>query len=343
MIENSTPRQMVKDLLQGVAPPRPLFLPMVFSVGARIENVPLGAYLGNPTKIANAQRQIRGPLRSDGVLCYSDPYLEAEALGAALQWEDGNLSRSLHWPGDSEIGELPPEIRTPEEALKSARIGTAMDTIRRMSSVQRDGSLLMASVAGPFTLAARLTQLPPEDTTRREAFPDDALDLAASAITQISRAFAEAGANLIFLHEEFLPQLSAGSCQSWAALLAPVLNVIRFFEALPVLLITDQRSLSHNANLLFQPAWDCVICPALASDTFRPFAGTPAGRSATLGLALPSNAFRSDAMDAAKVRESLRPAVSEFRPALLTTAGDVPPATDMKHLLKVLESVPRNY
>ena len=343
MTVNSTPRQIAKDLLQRIAPARPLFLPMVFSVGARIENVPLGAYLGNPTKIASAQRQIRGPLRSDGVLCYCDPYLEAEALGATVQWEAGNLSRSLQWPGGSEIGELPRDVRTPEEAVKSGRIGAAIDTIRRMSSMSRDGCLLMACLTGPFTLAARLMQLPPVENSRREAFPDDALDLAASAITQISGVFAEAGANLIFLHEEFLPQLSGGSCEAWASLLAPALNVIRFYETLPILLITDERSLANNTDLIFQRIRDCIICPALAPQTFRPFGGTPAERSASLGIALPSSVFCFDAMDGAKVREALAAAVSEFRPALLTTAGDVPPATDMKHLLKVLESVPRSY
>lgn len=343
MIEKSTPRQMLKDLLLGVAPPRPLFLPMVFSVGARIENVPLAAYLANPTKIANAQRQIRGPLRSDGVLCYCDPYLEAEALGATVRWEADNLSRSLQWPGGAEIGELPQEVRTPEEAVRSGRIGVAVDTIRRMSAMQRDGSLLMASVAGPFSLAARLAQLPPDETARRKAFPDDALDLAASAITQIAGAFAEAGANLIFLHEEITPDLTAESCDAWASLLAPALNVVRFYEALPVLLVTDESSLPGNTHTIFQAAWDCLICPALEPEAFRPSAGILAGRSASLGMALPSNAFHSEATDGAKVREQLGASVSEFRPAILTTAGDIPPATDMKHLLKVLEGVPRNY
>jgi uroporphyrinogen decarboxylase-like protein len=343
MTENPTPRQMAKDLLQGIAPPRPLFLPIVFSVGARIENVPLRTFLGNPTKIANAQRQIRSPLRSDGVMCYYDPHLEEEALGATVQWEADHQAPALRWPGGSEIGELPQDIRTPEEAVKSGRIGVAIDTIRRLTSMLRDGSLLMASVRGPFTLAARLIQLPPEDTSRREAFPDDALNLAASVITQISAALGEAGAHLIFIHEEILPRLSAESCEAWAALLAPILNVIRFFEALPVLLITDENCLANDTRLIFQRSWDCVVCPALEPATFQPFAANPGVRSSPLGIALPPNTFRADATAGTQIREALSGVVSDFRPALLTTAGDVPPATDLKHLLKALESVPRTY
>ena len=62
MAENIGARQIVKGLLQGIAPPRPLFLPIVFSHGARIENVPLRVFLTNPTKISNSLRQIRGRL-----------------------------------------------------------------------------------------------------------------------------------------------------------------------------------------------------------------------------------------------------------------------------------------
>ena len=92
------PRQAVKELLQGIAPSRPLLLPIVFSLGARIENLPLRDFLLNPTKISNALRQIRTHLRSDGVTCYFDPFLEAEALGGALVWDAEGQRASLHWP-----------------------------------------------------------------------------------------------------------------------------------------------------------------------------------------------------------------------------------------------------
>jgi hypothetical protein len=342
MTENSTPRQIAKGLLLGVAPARPLFLPILFSVGARIENIPLRSYLADPTKIVNAQRQVRGPMRSDGVMCYSDPYLEAEALGATVRWEQADQSSSLKWPGGAERGELPHDVRAPEEAVKSGRVSVAIDTIRRLTSMLRDGPLLMASVSGPFTLAARLTQLPADGAQSRGAFLEEALELAASTITRISGAFAEAGASLIFIHEELLPPLSSESCEVWASLLAPVLNVIRFYETLPVLLMTDEHYLSQNIDLVFQRLWDCVLCPVLQPSTLQPFAGIPEGTTAPLGFALPLNAFDARTKDSTDPADALKNVVSGFRPSLLTTAGDVPPATDMKHLLKVLESVPRS-
>ncbi|MGB0034705.1 MAG: uroporphyrinogen decarboxylase family protein, partial [Candidatus Acidiferrales bacterium] len=156
MAANSTPRQIVKGLLQGTPPARPLFLPIVFSLGARVENIPLRTYLTNPTKISNSLRQIRGPLRSDGLACYFDPFLEVEALGAELRWESDEKPPSIHWPQSSPKGEIPAGLRSPEEAAKSGRVPVALEVIRRLNSLLRDESILMAGVTGPFTLAARL-------------------------------------------------------------------------------------------------------------------------------------------------------------------------------------------
>src|SRR5712691_650675 len=102
MTENLTPGQMVKRLLQGIAPPRPLFLPIVFSPGARVENQPLPAFLSNPTKICNAQRQLHGALHTDGYSCYFDPFLEVEALGATLHWGAADQPPQVRWPQGEE-------------------------------------------------------------------------------------------------------------------------------------------------------------------------------------------------------------------------------------------------
>src|SRR6202161_3810977 len=106
MTENSTPRQMLKGLLQGIPQARPLFLPIVFSLGAKVESLPLREFLGNATKISNSLKQIRSHLRSDGVACYFDPYLEVEALGATLQYVNEDEPRTMQWPHRAAIGEL---------------------------------------------------------------------------------------------------------------------------------------------------------------------------------------------------------------------------------------------
>ena len=321
---------MVQGLLRGTLPPRPLFVPIVFALGARVENQPLRAYLGNPTKISNALRQMRSHLRSDGVSCYFDPCLETEALGGTRQWDEDGQRPRISWPQPAARGELPRDLRTPEEAAKSAPVTVATEVIRRLKPLLRDQPLLMAGVAGPFTLAARLTQLEREPALRREDLPNAALDLSAAVITKVAGALVEAGANLIFIQEEVLPALSPQNCQSWASWLAPVINVIRFYEALPVLQITNISSFAENRDLIFQQHWNAIVCPALEAISSPPLGKASIG--AMLGVALPVEVFLPNGPGSKDLGDSLDRLIGELQPAILTTAGDVPAATDTKRL-----------
>jgi uroporphyrinogen decarboxylase-like protein len=315
-------------------------LPIVFSLGARVENVPLRAFLSNPTKISNALRRMHSHLRSDGISCYFDACLEAEALGAELHWETEDQAPELRWPASAGKGKLPEGLRSPEEAARSSRVLVAIEVIRRLKTVLRGDMLLMAGVTGPFTLAARITQLDHEGSLQRADLPDSALELAAAVITRVSSAFVEAGADLIFILEPVLPALSAGSCSEWAGLLAPAFNIIRFYEALPVLHLLQSCSFAESNDVIFQRPWDCILCcvldriPCLRSERFSQMGAT------ALGVAMPHDSFQADEPVAGGT-DLLCRAISRLRPVLLTTAGDVPAGTDIKRLLRVFEHVPR--
>jgi len=326
----ATPRQLVQVILQGSAPPRPLYLPIVFRHGARVENVPLPAFLTNPTKISNALRQIRGRLRADGVTCYFDPLLEAEALGGAVRWDAEDQPPSFHWPRTAAAGHLPDGLRSPDEAAKSGRVGVAVEVIRRLKSVLRDDCLLTAGITGPFTLAAQLIQL--EDDGLLSA-PDisSALDLASNTISSVAKALLEAGAGVIFIREEMLPSLSADDASDWASRLATTINIIRFYQALPVLLLPRADAAAANREAILQQHWDCVVCPVL--DALVP--DLPAG----FGVALPPEAFEPGDAGSAKLDESIRHIVSSPPPSVVTTAGDVPTTADMERLNKVWENI----
>jgi hypothetical protein len=337
-----TPRQMLKGLLQGTPPPRPLFLPIVFSLGAKVENLPLRAFLCNATKISNSLRQIRTHLRSDGAACYFDSYLEAEALGASLHYLKEDDPPTLQWPHVSAAGELPENLLSPEDAAKNDRVAVAVEVLQRLKSLLRDEPLLLAGVAGPFTLAAHLLDLRPADAPPREDFSGAALELAAATLTQIATKFVEAGANVIFIQENIFPVLSAQHCDSWAESLAPAFNIIRFYEALPVLQITDPQSFAANKDVVFARNWDCLLCPALpASASSAQELAPPPGR-ANIGIALPTAPFQPGAAPAAEnSAHLLHTIMTALRPALVTTAGDVPASTDIKLLAKVGEAIRR--
>jgi hypothetical protein len=337
MAETFNPRQAVKGLLQKIAPPRPLYLPIVFSLGARIENLPLRNFLSNPTKISNALRQIRTHLRSDGVTCYFDPFLEAEALGGALDWDTQGQQASLRWPLPGETGDLPGGLRSPEEAAKSGRVPVAVEVITRLKPFVRGQSLLMAGVTGPFTLAALLTQINDHNGNLDRDPAAAAMDLAAEVTAAVARAFVEAGADAIFIREQVLPSLTAETAAEWTKRLATTINIVRFYEALPVLLLICQDITAANSSLIAGQAWDCVLCAktrSMSRGRFGPFAALGPSK---LGVALPPAVFESDGANTEGVARSVSSEILDLHPAVITTAGDVSVSVDLKQLNKVWE------
>jgi hypothetical protein len=341
MERSPTPRQMAKQLLSGIMPARPLFLPLVFSLGAKVENMPLGAYLGNPTKICSALRQMQKHLRSDGVACYFDPYLEVEALGADLQRISEDQAPTIRWPHRGLVGELPEEIRLPEEAAKGGRIPVAVEVIRRMNALPNREFLLMAGVTGPLTLAARITQMEHSATLRAGDLSEAALELAANVATQMATTFLEAGADTIIIHEEVVPAHTSEACAPWVNLLAPTINVVRFYEALPVLNICCSHLPNENWEVIYGQPWDCINCLAAEVIASREKRGLARTSGIPHGIALPLDAFRPEGSDDGTPSPDIQKWMSDCQPSIVTTAGDVPFTTDMKHLIKGLEGVPR--
>ena len=339
MVETFNPRQAVKSLLQGIAPPRALFLPIVFSLGARIENLPLHNFLSNPTKISSALRQIRTHLRSDGVTCYFDPFLEAEALDGVLDWEAEGQRASLRWRQPGETGNLPGGLRSPDEAAKAGRVPVAVEVITRLKPLVRGQSLLMAGVTGPFTLAALLTQT--NDTSGYlHRNPDAAaMDLAGEVTAAVARAFVEAGADAIFIREQVLPPLTAETAAEWSTRLATTINIIRFYEALPVLLLTCQNAMAANSSLIAGQEWDCVLCPEMRSIPPSGFGSFAALRPSRLGVALPPAMFESDTLNTEGAAGLVSPAILDLQAAVITTAGDVPASVNLKMLNRLWDAV----
>ena len=107
--------------------------------------------------------------------------------------------------------------------------------------------------------------------------------------------------------------------------------------------MTDGSSFAANSAVILQRRWECVLCPALPG-ILSPLAdATSEWGAATLGLGLPLETFQLDDTALQVSSDSLRGMVVALRPAILTTAGDVPALTDISRMSKVLEVVPRSF
>jgi uroporphyrinogen-III decarboxylase len=287
-------------------------------------------------------RQIRGRVRSDGITCYFDPFLEAQALGGTVEWESGDYARAVRWPGPAFNGEVPVGLRSPEDSVKSSSVITAAEVIRRLKSLMRDDALLIACITGPFTLGALLSNADGDGELRADDVQSFAVAFSAAVIARIASVFSEAGANVIFIREEVLPTASTEVFSDWSSSLSSTINIIRFYEALPVLLITDPSTADANRDELFSEIRDCIVCPAASiGEPLRIYADRVDAendeRIALGGVALPLELFNPQDSAAAATDEALHRAILDGNPAVITTAGDVAPSVDVKRLNKIWE------
>ncbi len=319
MAELATPRALIRAMLRGDLLPRPLLLPIVFSLGARLENLSLRAFLGNATKIANSQRQIRNGLGLDGVTGYFDPYLEAEAFGCELKWSADDMKPVLR-PLTGDASDLRERLRAPAEIAGRGRIPAACDVLRRLKMMLPGEPALMAGVSGPYALAGLLVG----NREDAESLRHDAVEFVAELTAAVCTSFLESGGNVIFIRED---NASIQDYKQWAELLSPIVNAIRFYEALPVLLLGNSPPEAAIAAL--EAGCEGVICPRAID--------LASGRNLSTGTALPA-AYLPDACflpaqkEGSALGKSLQVLARDTSLSVLTSQGDVPAEVDVKHL-----------
>src|SRR6266480_2097006 len=256
------PISIVKALIQGQPPARRLFVPLIFTLAAKLEDVPLSNFVVNPTKIANSLAAIYQRLRLDGVTCYFDLFLVAEALGCQL-----------------DLSTNPPALERPtrETALKMlqhppgnvkqrGRLPVALEVVHRLLGTLRNGPALVIGLPGPLRVAQQLFG---QDVLRElAAEDDDALDSFETLVEitlSVAQAFCLAGTHLLYFDEldvplEFLPD--------WEAMMVALWKTVRFHGALPILSTPHPLQFGDRANAP-------LICLKPASDEQAPLSEMP--------------------------------------------------------------------
>ena len=330
MAEQDTPRALIKRLLRGEPLPRALLMPIIFSLGSRLENVGLREFQANPTKIANALHQIRASLKVDGLACCFDPLLEAEALGGKREWQpDGSCV--LAAGSFSGVADLRQKAGPLEALSRKAQVRVTCDVLQRLKVMLKDEPALMVGVTGPYTLAAQLWRENPLESSAAD-LPQDLVEFGSEVAAAVVKSFLEAGADILLFRETSLPEMTAARYEWWAGLLAPILNVIQFYEALPVLLLSSSAAASNELRSVLSGSWAGTWCPLLGEnpghwETWR-------SHATALSLGLPANLCTG--IDIATQMGSIKRLVAREKPWLLTSTGDLPANADIKSVAIVL-------
>jgi hypothetical protein len=217
-------------------------MPLIFTLAAKLEDVPLSNFVANPTKIANSLVAIYQRLRPDGVTCYFDLFLIAEAFGCRL-----NLSTCpTTFERPTREAALKMLRQPPGEVKQHGRLPVALEAVHRVQGTLRNGPALVVGLPGPLRVAQQLFG---QDVLRELAEgEDDALDSFETLVEitlSIAQAFCLAGTHLLYFDEldvpvEFLPD--------WETAMVALWKTVRFHGALPVLSTPQLLQFEDQAN-----------------------------------------------------------------------------------------------
>jgi len=223
------PIPIVKALIQGQPPARRLFVPLIFSLVAKLENIPLSNFVGNPTKITNNLVALYRRLRLDGVTCYFDLFIITEALGCRMDWSTD--PPTFEKPTRETV--LKMLQRVPSEIKQHGRLPIALEVVHRLQGTLRNGPVLVVGLPGPLRVAQQLFG---QDILQELAEEDDdalySFESLVGIILSVAQAFCLTGIHVLYFDEldiplEFLP--------NWEDMTVALWKTVRFHGALPVL------------------------------------------------------------------------------------------------------------
>jgi hypothetical protein len=233
---------IVKALLQGQPPARRLYMPLIFTLAAKLEDIPLSLFIRNPTKIANSLVAIYQRLRPDGVTCYFDLFIVAEALGCRLDWSTS--PPAVERP--TREAALKMLQRSPGEVKQCGRLPIALEVVHRVDGVLRNGPTLVVGLPGPLHVAQQLFGYDIlQWLAEGENDALDSFEMLVEITLSVAQTFCLAGTHLFYFDEldvpvEFLPE--------WESAMVAVWKTVRFHGALPVLSTPHSLSLLDQVN-----------------------------------------------------------------------------------------------
>jgi hypothetical protein len=199
-----------------------LVCPLVLAQAAEIEALPVPRFLTDATKLASGLRALHTSFGNDVIVTAVADDLAAAAAGDLAAARAGSPA---------------------QQAVQHPRVAAAVEATRRLAVTAEDAALAVA-LCGPARLAAQLGQSPADQA---------ALETCGAVLLTLAKAFLEAGANLLLLVEA--EPLSAAPAGGWRSAASPLVNVARFHQAAPAVVLGDA------ADAAFAPRGAVVCLP----------------------------------------------------------------------------------
>jgi hypothetical protein len=212
---------------------RPVFVPIVYRLAARIEQMPLLDMVSDPTAYANILDGAWKLLGQDGILTGFDATIEAEFFGCPVDFPGDYDLPVADWSG----ADIPSA-----KIENSGRLPVMLEVTKRLVQTRGKEVAIIGAITGPCSLGANIG-----------GAGGTAIPALADLLARLTRAICEAKVDALIIREDllgedFYPQLTAQE-KACTAAYATLLNLTRFYKVGPAGLILSGRPISQ-ADLL---------------------------------------------------------------------------------------------
>jgi len=235
-------RDAFKSTMQVMNPGRPVFVPMVYRLAAKIEQIALADMVLDPTYYANLLEGAYKLIKQDAIITNFDPSLEAELFGCQVEWQnDYELPVVMGWR-NCELESVGLE--------NSSRIPVVLEAIRRLVLTRGKEVAIIGVVTGPCSLAGTVAESAKLDKNYKN---EDVISLTGNALTKLTKSICELKVDAIIFREDLLAEKYSGELLSlekaYTAVYATLFNLTRFYNT-PALIMVRENKLESIGELV---------------------------------------------------------------------------------------------
>jgi hypothetical protein len=225
------PKVAFRNTLKLANADRPVFVPFVYGLAAKISQLPLEEMVSDASYYTHSLEEAYKLFMYDGIVNNFDCTLEAETFGCELEWSGDYVAPRTTGCSQLELREVNPE--------ESSRIPILLETTKRVVMSQGKEAAVIGVLTGPCSLVKTITG---DGEGEKSRDIEEVISLAGSLLTKLTRSLCELKIDALFFREDLLGTEYPAellSRKAYAAVYATLFNLIKYYNCYPVLTVKD--------------------------------------------------------------------------------------------------------
>ena len=207
---------------------RPVFIPFVYSLAARLAQVPLEEMTSDASYYTHALEDAFELFQYDGIVNNFDSSIEAALCGCELEWSDDHAP-----PKVTGCPQMEPDNVVPES---SNRIQVLLETTKRIAMSRGRDVAVIGILTGPGSLAKTLTGGNNDEVV-------NIIPKAGSLLLKLLKSLCELRVDAVFFREDLLDNAYRDELlayrKAYADACGTLFNLVRYYNCSPVIIVKN--------------------------------------------------------------------------------------------------------